>query len=566
MFLPSLIAASLAALAFAATAAAQPTIYTNATIYTADDETPQASAMVVEDGRITAIAPAGERSVLKLGYSAEVVDLEGAMVLPGLIDAHGHLAGLGSLSLGVLDLSGTSSYDEVIEMVQGRAREAPRGEWILGRGWDHESWPEREVPTHHALSEATPDNPVWLSRVDGHAALANARAMEAAGVTAATASPRGGEILRDAGGEPTGVFVDNAEGLIERAIPGSARAGGAELILAAQEACLAAGLTGVHDMGVSPSLAELYREMEANGRLKLRVYGLISGPYAVRYFEENEPYVGERVTIRGCKLYMDGAMGSRGAWLLEPYADRPTGPGGAPYTGLAVSDPDMIESVAAHGLAKGYQVCTHAIGDRGNREVLDAYERALTAAEADGERPDHRFRIEHAQLLHADDIERFAALGVIPSMQPTHCTSDMRWVEDRVGAERAKGAYAWRSLIDSGASIAGGSDFPVESHNPFLGFCAAVTRQNAEGDPAGGWMPGQRMTRDEALKSMTIWAARAAFEEGIKGSLTVGKLADFIVVDRDIMTCPPAEILETRVLRTVIGGETVYQADQAEGR
>jgi predicted amidohydrolase YtcJ len=543
----------------AALAGAQDAVYINASIHTADDDAPRARAMAIKDGRIAAIGD--ERDVLAAaGDGAEIIDLAGATVLPGLIDAHGHLAGLGSLSLGVIDLSGTESYDEVIDRVEARAREVAPGEWILGRGWDHESWPDRTLPSHHALSEATPANPVWLNRVDGHAALANARAMEAAGVTRSTASPRGGEILRDQDGRPTGVFVDNAESLIERAIPSSALARAEDLILAAQDACLAAGLTGVHDMGVSPSLADLYQQIEADGRLKLRVYALISGPYAVRYFEDHEPHIGERVTIRGCKLYMDGAMGSRGAWLLDPYADRSTGPAGEPYTGLAVSEPDLIESVATHALAKGYQVCTHAIGDRANREVLDAYERAFLDMPWP-EDYDHRFRIEHAQLLHPDDIKRFRQMGVIPSMQPTHCTSDMRWVEARVGADRARGACAWRSLIDSGAIIAGGSDFPVESHNPFLGFYAAITRQNPAGEPSGGWFPEHRMTREEALKSMTIWSAHAAFEEDIKGSLTPGKLADFIIIDRDIMTCPPADVLDTRVLRTVVGGEVVYQAE-----
>jgi predicted amidohydrolase YtcJ len=282
----------------------------------------------------------------------------------------------------------------------------------------------------------------------------------------------------------------------------------------------------------------------------------------MKWFEEHRPIIGERLTVRAAKLYMDGAMGSRGAWMLEPYADRPMGPDGKPYSGLAVSAPDLIEAVARHGLERGYQVCTHAIGDRGNREVLDAYERALTATGKKG--ADHRFRIEHAQLLAPADIPRFAALGVIPSMQPTHCTSDMRWVDARVGPGRARGAYAWASLLKTGARIAGGSDFPVESHNPFLGLYAAVTREDERGAPEGGWHPEQRASREEALRMFTIDAAYAAFEEKNKGSLEAGKLADFIVVDRDVMTCEPGAIAEARVLMTVVGGQVVF--DDREGK
>jgi predicted amidohydrolase YtcJ len=330
----------------------------------------------------------------------------------------------------------------------------------------------------------------------------------------------------------------------------------------------------------------VYERLAESGRLKLRVYAMVAGRSAMEWFEEHEPIIGERFTCRAAKLVIDGAMGSRGAWMLEAYADRPTTNDGKPYTGLAVNQPDFVEAVAKHGLAKGYQVCTHAIGDRGNHEVLDAYERAILRSTHEHNIPrermegaqsmiksgraeagralllggDHRFRIEHAQLLAPGDIPRFAPLGVIASMQPTHCTSDMRWVDARVGPERAKGAYVWASLLRTGVRIAGGSDFPVESHNPFQGLYAAVTRQNEQGEPAGGWMPHERMTREEALRSFTIDAAHAAFEEELKGSLAPGKYADFIVIDRDVMTCEPKDILGAKVLRTVIAGETVYEA------
>ncbi len=549
----------LAALISVRVAVAQPAsrptaelLFTNANIYTLESARPRAEALAVADGRIVAIGSAAE-VLASRGAQTRVVDLQGRTVLPGLIDAHGHMQNLGSFALGRLDLSTAKSYDEVIAMVRAKAEQTPPGQWILGGRWDHESWPDRALPTHPALSEATAQHPVWLRRVDGHAGLANAEALRRAGLTRDSRNPAGGELLRDSEGELTGVLVDNAMDLIQ---PEGGDAGTRELLLAAQKLCLAAGLTGVHDAGVSPADVQIYQELATGGELKLRVYGMLSAPYAVQYFRENPPLIGERITVRSAKLYVDGAMGSRGAWLLEPYSDRATDDNGRPYVGLAVMNPDFIRVIADDGLRRGYQVCTHAIGDRGNREVLDAYAAALAG------RPnaDARFRVEHAQLLSAADIPRFAQLGVIASMQPTHCTSDMRWVEARVGAQRAAGAYAWASLLRSGATIAAGSDFPVESHNPFLGIYAAITRQDASGAPAGGWRPEQRLTREEAIRAFTIGAAQAAFEEHHKGTLKAGKLADFVVLDRDVMLCEPRELLETRVLRTVIGGETVFEA------
>jgi predicted amidohydrolase YtcJ len=431
-------------------------------------------------------------------------------------------------------------------------RRATTDEWVLGGRWDHESWSAKELPTHQELSKAVPDRPVWLRRVDGHAGLANKKAMELAGVNKDTPSPAGGEIIRDAKGEPTGVFVDNAMTLITRRIPAGAMGSSEDLLLKAQEMCLAAGLTGVHDAGVSPAEIGVYQKLAESGKLKIRVYAMVAGYYAMKWFDEHEPVAGDRISVRAAKLYMDGAMGSRGAWMLEPYADRPRDAEGKPYVGLAVSETSLIEAVARHAVERGYQVCTHAIGDRGNREVLDAYERAGAVRK--------RFRIEHAQLLSMADVPRFAELGVIPSMQPTHCTSDMRWVDERVGPERSKGAYAWASLLKTGVKIAGGSDFPVESHNPFLGIYAAVTREDVNGSPAGGWHPAEKMTREEALRAFTIDAAYAGFAEGDRGSLAVGKSADFVVIDRDVMTCEEREIAGTKVLKTVVGGEEVFVA------
>jgi predicted amidohydrolase YtcJ len=539
------------------------TIYSNANIYTMDPGRQRAEALAVRGSRIL-----GAGSIQEMrqwtGTETKVVDLGGRTVLPGLIDAHGHVAGLGSFGLGRIDLSRARSFDEVVSGIADQAKKAKKGEWILGGRWDHESWPSKQLPTHNDLSAVTRENPVWLRRVDGHAGLANSAAMRLAGITRDTPSPPGGEVIKDGRGEPTGVFVDNATALIERHIS-APDAGGEAIILKAQEMLLAAGLTGVHDAGVSPAEIDVYKGLASDGRLKIRVYAMVSGPYAMRYFEEHPVLIGDRLTVRAAKMYIDGAMGSRGAWLLEPYADRPIGPDGKPYAGLAVSDPQLLLAVAKHGVEKGYQVCTHAIGDRGNRETLDAYEAALSSPSTSADRApavSRRFRVEHAQLLAPLDIPRFALLGIIPSMQPTHCTSDMRWVDARVGPERAKGAYAWASLLKTGAVIAAGSDFPVESHNPFLGLYAAVTRQDDHSQPPGGWHPEQRMTREEALRAYTLGAAYAAFEEKDKGSLQPGKLADFIVIDRDVMTCEPPDISGTRVLRTVIGGETVYAADR----
>jgi predicted amidohydrolase YtcJ len=545
-------------------------VFVNANVHTADPDRPRASAFAISKGAFVAVG--SEREVIDaidpMGLADILrIDLGGRTVLPGLIDAHAHLAGLGALRVGVVDLAGTTSYQQVIERVAARAAETPKGEWVLGRGWDNESWDNpqdnKALPTHDALSEAVPDHPVWIARVDGHAALANQAAMDAADISPETRSPDGGEVLRNDDGSLTGVLVDNAESLVERAIPAGARGDPESMIRAAQRACLSAGLTGVHDMGVHPRTAELYRDLSERGILKLRVHAACPSAFAMKHFETNEPYRSERFVYASAKAYIDGAMGSRGAWLLAPYADRPAYTegerAGEPYTGLAVQEPGFIEALARHGLEKGYQVFTHAIGDRGNREVLDAYERAAKSTGADLAAA--RFRVEHAQLLAPSDIPRFASLGVIASMQPTHCTSDMRWVEDRIGMDRAAGAYAWASLLRTGAVIAGGSDFPVESHNPFLGFYAAVTRQNPEGSPDAGWRPEERMTRVETLRSMTLDAAYSGFTDHLTGSITAGKRADFIVLDRDVMTCEASDIPGTRVLMTVIDGEQVYLAE-----
>lgn len=536
------------------------TIYRNANIHTLSSP-PRAEAIAVSGDSVWAVGTESHvRAVVRANghEDAAEVDLGGATVLPGLIDAHGHMVGLGALGSGVIDLRGTTSYDAVIGMVKQRADELPPGAWVIGRGWDHESWPEKELPHHTRLSEAVPENPVWLARVDGHAGLANAAAMRAARIDEQTVSPQGGEMLRDEAGKPTGVFVDAAEELVGRAVPSTLRGSTEELILRAQAMCLEKGLTGVHDAGVSAREIEIYKRLEREGKLKIRVYAMIHGAEAEDYFREHGVYEGERLTVRSAKFYIDGAMGSRGAWLIEPYADRPTGPGGIAYTGLNVIDVSDIEAAARAGRELGYQVCVHAIGDRGNREVLDAIGRAFDGDVARMRAA--RFRIEHAQLLSPFDIPRFGGMGVIASMQPTHCTSDMRWVDARVGPERADGAYAWASLLKTGATLAFGSDFPVESHDPLLGIFAGVTRQNADMEPAGGWHADQRLTREECLRAFTTGAAFAGFMEDRIGTLRPGMKADFIALDRDLLTCEATDITGARVLLNVIDGKVVFDA------
>ncbi|MFL5582374.1 MAG: amidohydrolase [Gemmatimonadaceae bacterium] len=530
-------------------------IVTNARIYTADDARPTAEAMAVRGGRVLFVGSAREAAALR-GAGTRVLDVGGKTVIPGMTDAHGHVVGLGQ-SLRRVDLVGTRSYDEVIARVVERARQTPAGQWILGRGWDQNDWGDTRFPTHEALSRAVPNHPVFLERVDGHAGLANARAMQAAGVDASTADPSGGRIERDASRAPTGVFVDNAQGLVERAIPAATRAEVKAAIAAAVAEANRWGLTGVHDAGESRQAIDAYEELAREGRLDLRAYVMVSDDSAaLAYYFARGPQSAlhdGRLWVRSVKLYADGALGSRGAALLEPYTDDPNN------RGLLVSDPAHLQEVATRALRAGFQVNTHAIGDRGNRVVLDAYEKALAAVPT----ADHRFRVEHAQVLHPDDLPRFAELGVIPSMQASHQTSDMYWAETRLGRTRALGAYAWRTLLESGVVIPNGSDFPVESVNPLISFHSAVARQDAHDWPAGGWFPEQRMTRGEALRAMTLWPAVASFTEHDLGSLTPGKYADFVVLDQDVMRVPAELILRTQVLATYLGGRAVYERDRA---
>jgi predicted amidohydrolase YtcJ len=533
-------------------------VLTNGRIYTVDNARPMVSALAVRGGRVVFVGSDAEARVLA-NPSTRIIDLHGATVVPGITDAHAHLLGLGHM-LQSANVAGSASYQEVIDRVRAHAKGVKPGEWIVGRGWDQTRWASKEFPTHEQLSRDFPENPVVLARIDGHAVLANAKAMELARVTATTPEPSGGRILKLASGAPSGVFVDNAMSLIDRAIPAATPEQTRTAILAAIDECNRWGLTGIHDPGVDPKTIAIYEQLAKAGKYSLRNYVMLSDPGEptaavtlsnpyLRRGPQNALYDGH-LWIRAIKLYADGALGSRGAALLAPYSDDPSN------SGLLVSAPAHIEAWAETALRRGFQVNVHAIGDRGNRIALDAFESALRRVP----RADHRFRIEHAQVLSPQDIPRFAKLGVIPSMQATHQTSDMRWAETRVGPDRIRGAYAWRSLLNTGVVIPNGTDFPVEEVNPLLTFHAAVTRQDPANSPAGGWYPDQKMTREEALQSMTIWPAYAGFQESVLGSLTPGKYADFVILDRDIMRVPDTEILGTRVISTWIGGKRVYEA------
>lgn len=534
-------------------AALQPAdlIVTASRIHTADPARPRVQALAIRGGRVVFAGHATGAMLLR-GSATRVMELGTRTVIPGMVDAHAHLTGMG-IGLRTVDLTGTTSYDEVIARVAARAREARPGEWILGRGWNQTQWADTRFPSHDALSRALPDHPVYLTRVDGHAALANARAMQLAGVTAATRDPDGGRIIRDARQAPSGVFVDRAMGLVSRAIPPLSGEQLREAITAGIAEANRWGLTGVHDAGVDAATIAAFEELAAAGRYNLRNYVMIRGDSATleRFYQRGPQSAlhNGRLWLRAIKISADGALGSRGAALLEDYSDEPGN------RGLNLVPPAWIATVAEQALRRGFQLNVHAIGDRANREVLDTFEAALRRVPA----VDHRFRVEHAQVIHRQDIPRFAQLGVIPSMQGSHQPSDAPMAMNRLGWTRVQGAYAWRQLLNTGVIIPNGSDFPVEPVNPLLSFAASVTRQDGNGWPAGGWFPAERMTREEALYSMTLWPAYAAFMEDVSGSLSPGKYADFVVLDQDIMSVPADRILETNVLLTVLGGEVVYE-------
>lgn len=535
-------------LAVAGPGLAEVTVLTAGRIHTLDPAQPRAGAMAWEDGRILAV---GTPEELRARYPrARAVDLGQATVVPGLIDAHGHVAGLGFEQMQAR-LAGASSLEDALQRLDAFAREQPDG-WLLGRGWDQNTWPGQRFPTAADLDAVFPDRPVWLRRVDGHAGWANSAAMalverELGGDW----QPEGGRIMRDDQGRPTGIFIDAAMSLVDAVMPPADAGLTTRALELGMQSAVAHGLTGVHDAGVSLRELDAYRALADAGKMPLRIYAMADGDSAALAELCRTglyAHAGGRLQMRAVKLFVDGALGSRGAALLEDYSDEHGN------RGLMLISPDQLGEVAGRARDCGVQVATHAIGDRGNREVLDAYAGALGN---DGEAL--RWRIEHAQILESHDLPRLAGLGVIASMQPTHATSDMAWAEDRIGPERVLGAYAWRRLRDSGARLALGSDFPVESVDPRLGLYSAVTRSDAHGLPAGGWHPQEKLTAFEALRGFTRDAAWAGFAEDEVGSLAAGKRADFVVLAEDPLAIDPAGLRELTVLSTWVDGEAVYR-------
>lgn len=536
----------------AATAAADTWLH-NVSGYTSTDEGMREFSVLGFDdaGRVVAI---GDEELLDGSPTEDRIDGGGRTVLPGLIDAHAHVLGLGQLKSN-LDLTGTPSVTDATTHIGNYAKRFPRKQWILGRGWNQVIWPVQEFPTAAQIDAVVTDRPVWLRRIDGHAAWANSAAMRIAGIDNDTADPVGGKILRDDNGQATGIFIDLAMDLVEQHLPPPDKEDYRAALLSAVDALVAEGVTGVHDAGIGIMNAEVYLSMADNDELDMRIYAMTAGAEGVldAIGKPIYAYGNDRLEIASVKLYSDGALGSRGAAMIEPYSDD------AENRGLPFWTQDELNAFVKKANDLGFQVGIHAIGDLGNRMSLDAFEEAQQ-----GKPSPLRNRVEHSQIIQLADIPRFAELGVIASIQATHATSDMNMAEDRIGPERILGGYAWRRLLDSGAILANGSDFPVELSNPFHGLYASVTRQGRDGEPEGGWYADQALTRAEALHSFTLAAAYAARQEDRLGSLEPGKWADFILIDRNYFTIPASEIDDIQVLQTWVGGEKVFDRDEEE--
>ena len=543
-----------AAILLLPTAQSAELLVSNVNGYTLDShgKLQQFQALLVDHGKVVATGTTAE--LTKRAEGAKVIDGQGKTLLPGLIDAHGHVLELGYARNSV-DLSGTKSLDEALAEVKSYAAAHPDAKWIRGGGWNQEIWKLGRFPTAKELDTAVSGRPVWLSRIDGHAAWANSAAIRLAGVTKSTKDPSGGRIERDADGNPSGVFVDGASGLVDAVVPALTMQDKVAALDTALAEMASVGLTGVSDAGIDVENYQLYRQYADAHKLTARIYAMIRDTgKSFDAISKDGPLIGygdDFLTVRAVKLFADGALGSRGAAMLKPYSDDPHN------SGLLFMPPATMTAKIEKAFAKGYQVGIHAIGDHANREVLNSYAAAYKAY------PDAialRNRVEHAQIVSLQDIPRFVTLHLIASMQPTHATSDMNMAEDRVGHERIKGAYAWQRFLKQGTVIAAGSDFPVESPDPFYGLYSAVTRQDHQGQPPGGWYPQQDLTLNEALRAFTLDAAYAEHAEKTLGTLEPGKWADFILVDHDVMKDPSSKIWNTEVLQTWVGGKQVYVA------
>ncbi len=514
----------------------------HAKIYTVDEKFSIAEAMALRDGKIMAI---GKNDEILKAYESDVTeDAKGKTVFPGFIDAHAHFVGY-ALSLQKVNLVGTASWEEVVDRCSDFGKGLAAGQWLTGRGWDQNDWAIKEFPTNERLNELFPDRPVLINRVDGHAAIANQKALDLAGIKPGDKLTGGVIVVNN--GKLTGLLVDNAVDLVSAKIPGPDDTQAKASLMLAQANCFATGLTSVHDCGLDYEVAEKIKKLQESGDLKMRMYIMLSD--SKNNFDQafaKGKIKTDRLTLSGFKVYADGALGSRGACLLQPYSDKPG------WQGFLLSPQPHFDSVANIIYQKGWQMCTHAIGDSGNRTILNIYAKYLKG------KNDLRWRIEHAQVVNPNDFKLFGAYSIIPSVQPTHGTSDMYWAADRLGNERVKGAYAYQQLLKENGWIPLGTDFPVEDISTFKTFFAAVVRQDAKGFPAAGYQMENALTREQTIRGMTIWAAKAAFEEKQKGSLEKGKFADFIILDTDLMICPVTDILKTKVLATYVNGEKVY--------
>lgn len=533
-------------------------VFINGNVYTVNDKEPHAQAVAIKGDRIVFV---GSDAAAKkyADHHTRVIDLHGATVVPGMTDAHYHFIGVGQREMN-LNLEGITNLQDFLAKVKARVDQAKPGEWVTGRGWIETFWQPPVFPTRWDLDKVAPNNPVFLTRADGHGAVANSAALKIGNIVKETKDPFGGQILRDKeSGEPTGMLLDNAQGFVARHIPARSEGDIDQAIVLANKRSVELGWTQVQDPGGSYDDVDHYKKLYGEGKLKIRIYKAVygPGPQAERLLREGpiiEAY-GSRLNVRAIKVVSDGALGSRGAALLEPYSDAPDSKGF-----LRVKEEELLPMLKS-ALAKGIQVETHAIGDYANRWVLDEYEKALKAVPAAQRKiAAPRWRIEHSQIVNPTDIPRFAKLGIIPSMQPSHAIGDLHFAPSRLGMERLKGAYAWNSFLKSGVIIPGGSDAPVERGEPMIEFYAAVARKDIRGFSGEGWHPEEKVTREQALKMFTIWPAYVAFEENVRGSIEVGKLADLTILSADIMKIPEMDILKTHCVMTVIGGEIVFAA------